>query len=92
MLQRMVLPKKLKVAHLLIQFPVFYWTRGFITISTNTLPTNSFSPPTFCSHIYPSLHNIAITAHMFSALQVHADTTKWGTKKVRHWQTTEPLN
>ena len=26
-------------------------------------------PPTFCSHIYSSLNNIAITAHTFSALQ-----------------------
>ena len=74
MSQRTVLPKKLTVAQLFIQFPVFSRTCGLITTFnhslTHTLSPNFFSPPIFCSHIYSSLNNITITAHMFSALQM----------------------
>ena len=43
---------------------------------SHTLSHNSFSPPTFCSHTYSSLNNIAITVHMFSALQMQCWHTK----------------
>jgi len=42
---------------------------------------NSFSPPTFCSHTYSSLHNITIKAHMFSALQMQCWHNKVRDKK-----------
>ena len=52
---------------------------------THTLSPNFFSPPPFCSHTYSSL-NIAIRAHMFSALQKQCwhdkfrDQKKWDTE------------
>ena len=72
MSQRKVLPKKLTVAQQLFQFLVFYRTCriiSFLHSLTHTLSANFFSPPIFCSHIYYSLNNITITAHMFSELQ-----------------------
>jgi len=61
---------------------------------THTLSANFFSPPIFCSHIYYSLNNITITAHMFSALQKPCWYTKmtgkekWDTdKQQNHWLT-----
>jgi len=68
-----VYPEKQPVVQLLIQFPVFYTIRQFITIFTTASLTPSHliasaHPPTFCSHIYSSLNNIVITAQMFSAL------------------------
>ena len=59
---------------------------------SHTLSPNSFSPPTFCSHIYSSPNNITISAHMFSALQTPCWHTKMRDRKVRHWQITEPQN
>ena len=86
MLQRTVLPEKLTVAQLLIQFPVFYTTHQFITISptASLTPSHLISlahPPTFCSHIYSSLNNIVITAHTFSALQTMLTHQNEGLKK-----------
>ena len=43
---------------------------------THTLSHNFFCPPIFCSHIYSSLNNFAITAHMFSANEVSCCHTK----------------
>jgi len=43
---------------------------------THTLSPNIFSPPIYCSHIYSSLNNITIMAHMFSAVR----TSHWHTK------------
>ena len=48
---------------------------------TQTLSPKSFSPSTFCFHKYCSLNNIAITAHMFSALQTQCWHTKMRDKK-----------
>ena len=42
---------------------------------------NFFSPFTFCSHVYSSLNNTAITAHMFSALQTQCWHTKMRDKQ-----------
>ena len=94
---RTVLPEKPPGPQLLIQFPVFYTTRQFITISTAASLTpshlNSLAhPPTFCSHIYSSL-NIVITAHMFSALQMQCWHTKmWDKKKWDSERSSNPLS
>ena len=48
---------------------------------THTLSPNYFSAPTLCSHTYSTLNNIAITAHMFSALQTQCWHTKMRDKK-----------
>ena len=48
---------------------------------THNLPPDFFSPPTFCSHIYSSLNNIIIMAHMFSALQTQCWHTKMRDKR-----------
>ena len=72
MSQRKVLPKKLTVAQLQIQFTFLQnmWVHcNFHHSLTHILSPNSFITPIFCSHIYSSLNNITITAHMFSALQ-----------------------
>ena len=72
MLQKKILPDKLTVVQLLIQFLVFYKTWShycFHRSLTHAFSANYFSPPIFCSHIYYSLNNITITEHMFSALQ-----------------------
>jgi len=58
---------------------------------THTLSPNPFSPPTFCSHIYFSLNNTAITARMFSALQTQCWHNKIRDKKVRHPQIKQSL-
>ena len=50
---------------------------------THTLPPNSFSPPTFCSHIYSSLNKTDMTVHMFSALQTKCWHTKMRDKSER---------
>ena len=50
---------------------------------THTLSANFFSPPIFCSHIYYSLNNITITAHMFSALQTPCWYTKMRDKETQ---------
>jgi len=91
-----VLPEKLTVAQLLIQLPVFYTTCQFITISTTASLTPSHPiplvhPPIFCSHTYSSLHNITITVHMFSALQMQCWHDKMRDKKVRHCHIMESL-
>ena len=59
---------------------------------THTLPPNSFSPPTFCSHIYSSLNNTAITVHIFSALQTQCWHTKMRDKKWDIDKSSNPLS
>jgi len=61
---------------------------------THTLSPNSFSSPIFCFHIYFSLNNITITAHLFCALHSSVMLTQQneGQKKVRHGQITQTLN
>ena len=86
MSQRRDLPEKPPVAQLLIQFPVFYTTRQFITIFTTAslTPSNLIAlahPPTFCFHIYSSLNNIPVKVHMFSALQTQCWHTKMRDKQ-----------
>ena len=72
--------RNLQVLTYSFNFPLFYRTRGFITIFTTawltTLSPNFFSPLIFCCHIYFSLNNNTIEAHKFSALQ----TPCWQTK------------
>jgi len=52
MSQRKVLPKKLAVAQLLIQFPAFYRTCQFVTIFTTPSHLISLVHPTpFLTHI-----------------------------------------
>ena len=55
---------------------------------SHTLAHNSFIPPIFCSHIYSSLKNSTIMAHIFNAMLTHKNETH---KKGRHWQLTENL-
>ena len=77
---RTVLPEKLTVAQLLIQFPVFYRTRGFITIFT----TASFIPYQLISLAHlPSVltHNLQWTTSQLGPIglvhfECHADITK----------------
>jgi len=48
---------------------------------THTLSPNFFSPPIFCSHIYSTLNNIIIRAHMFIAFQTSCWHNKMRDKK-----------
>ena len=82
---RRVLPEKLSADQLLIQFLVFYKTcqHGSSLLFSQQLDTHLiFSSPTpFCSHIYSSLNNIPIMAHMFGALQLQCWHSKMRNKK-----------
>jgi hypothetical protein len=91
-----VLPEKLTVAQLFNQFPVFSRTHGFITISTTAWLTPSHLIP--LAHLSSVLTNILhCTISLLRPIclvhfKCYADSPKWGTKKVRHWQITEILN
>ena len=60
---------------------------------THTLSANFLSPPIFCSYTHSSLNNIAITVHMFSALQTpcwHNKMRDWKSETVTNNGTTDP--
>ena len=86
---RNIFPEKPTVAQLLIQFPVFYRTCGFITIFTTAWLTPSHLIPlahlssvlTYILHRITSLLRPKCLGHF----KRHADITKWG-GGVRHWQ------
>jgi hypothetical protein len=63
----------------------------FQHIVTHTLSPNFSSPPVISSHIYSSLNNITIRAHMFSALQTSCCHTKMRDKKVIHCKIMGPF-
>jgi len=87
MLWKAVLPKKLTVIQLFVQFPAFYRTQRFITIFTTVLLTPS--------HPIPSAHLSSVLTyflHWTTSLlwpicllhfKLHADSPKWGTKNKR---------
>jgi len=95
MSQRKVLPEKLTLAQLLIQFLVFYRTSWFIAIST----TAWLTPSQLTSTVHLSYVLTYIIHWTTSLLQHiclvhfkrHVDTTKWRTTKVRQWRITENL-
>jgi len=67
------------------EFPVFTKHYYFQHSPTHTPSPNFFSPSTFCSNIYSSLNNIAISRPTHSVqFKHHADMTIWWGKKLRH--------
>jgi len=63
MSQRTDLPEKLTVVQLLIQFPVFYRTCGFITLFTTA--------PLTPSHPIPLAHPSGVLTYIFFTAQHH---------------------
>jgi len=79
MLQRTVLPEKLIVAHLLIQFLIYYRTSGFIpNFTTASLtPSHLITVPTYLpfSHIFYSEDTANPLLHSFPKLTLLAEAT-----------------